>query len=352
MSIEVSIRKDFGEFVLDVNFQEKSRRIGILGASGSGKSMTLKCIAGIERPDSGKIVLDNRILYDSASKVNLKPQLRRVGYLFQNYALFPTMTVEENIAAGLRGSREEKRSRVSEMVRKFAITGLEKRLPSQLSGGQQQRVALARIMAYRPDVILLDEPFSALDWYLKDHMQEELMELLADYEGTVIMVSHSRDEIYRFSDRLLILDHGTVINHGDTKEIFENPETVAAAKLTGCKNFSRAVRIDDHTVEATDWGVTLHTKKVLPQQFEWLGFRAHQFEPIWGERQENCLRFRLSSRADLQFEKNFYLKPEREKYTPDAVLTWFVQRSCWPALEERGMPDYVKFREQDLMYLM
>ena len=168
MAIDVKILKKWGEFCLDIRFQSQSKRIGILGASGSGKSMTLKSIAGIETPDSGYIEIDGNILFDKETKINLKPQKRKVGYLFQNYALFPTMTVEQNIAAGLKGKKPVLRRRVGEMVRKFGLTGLENRYPHQLSGGQQQRTALARIMAYEPKVILLDEPFSALDMYLKD----------------------------------------------------------------------------------------------------------------------------------------------------------------------------------------
>ena len=194
--VDLEIKKQYGKFRLDVAFKSEKKRIGILGASGCGKSLTLKSIAGIETPTEGKIQIGEHVLFDSKNKVNLKPQKRKIGYLFQNYALFPTMTVAQNIAAGLKGSKQEKEKRVREMAEKFQIQELLKRLPGQLSGGQQQRVALARIMAYSPDVILLDEPFSALDVFLKDHLQQELEELLKDYEGTVIMVSHSRDEAF------------------------------------------------------------------------------------------------------------------------------------------------------------
>ena len=148
MAINVQVRKKLDSFLLDISFESKSKRIGILGASGCGKSMTLKSIAGIETPDEGRIEVEGRTLFDRERKVNLKPQKRNVGYLFQNYALFPTMNVEKNIAAGLKGSRQGSETRVRQMIEKFRLQGLEKRLPGQLSGGQQQRVALARIMAY------------------------------------------------------------------------------------------------------------------------------------------------------------------------------------------------------------
>ena len=200
MSMEVKIHKKLGEYELDVYWKSMKKRIGILGASGSGKSLTLKSIAGIEHPDKGYIRIGEHILYDSDSGTCLKPQKRNVGYMFQNYALFPAMTVAQNVGAGLSGDKKKKQEQVKKMIRHFRLEGLEKRLPRELSGGQQQRVALARIMAYEPSVILLDEPFSALDVFLKDRLQQEMMELLSDYDGTVILVSHSRDEIYRFSE--------------------------------------------------------------------------------------------------------------------------------------------------------
>ena len=364
MSIKVQIQRKLDSFLLDISFQSECRRIGILGASGCGKSMTLKSIAGIETPDQGHIEAEGRTLFDRADRINLKPQKRNVGYLFQNYALFPTMTVEKNIAAGLKGSRQENEVRVREMVKKFQLQGLEKRLPGQLSGGQQQRVALARIMAYEPDVILLDEPFSALDMYLKDRLQQELMDMLADYRGTVIMVSHNRDELYRFSEELLIIDQGHIAAAGETKELFRNPVSREAARLTGCKNFSRARRLDAHTVEADDWGIILHTKGEIPEDVQWLGYRAHDFVPVWGERGENMLRFDLESSALLPFERNYYLRPENSAgyiesgaaadtdYHQEARnICWFVQREKIEELDAKGFPNYLLFKEDRILFL-
>ena len=355
MPVRVKIRKKLDSFLLDMEFQSESRRIGILGASGCGKSMTLKCIAGIETPDEGRIEAGGRLLFDKEEKVNLRPQKRNVGYLFQNYALFPTMTVEKNIAAGLKGTRREKEARVREMMIKFQLQGLGKRLPGQLSGGQQQRVALARIMAYEPDVILLDEPFSALDMYLRDRLQQELMEMLADYKGTVVMVSHNRDELYRFSEEMVVIDEGHVAAAGETKELFQNPVSREAARLTGCKNFSRIRRVDAHTAEAADWGVTLHTEREIPEDVQWFGYRAHDFVPVWGERGENMLRFDLESTALLPFERNYYLRPERHGDGGECggvqPICWFVQREKIEELDSRGMPDHVMFREEKLLFL-
>jgi molybdate transport system ATP-binding protein len=219
MGMQAEIRKQYGSFMLEIAFCSDARRIGVLGPSGCGKSLTLKSIAGIERPDAGRIEIDGRTLFDSAAKINLKPQQRHVGYMFQNYALFPTMTVAQNIAAGLRCGSAGKAERVAEMVERFQLEGLASHYPGQLSGGQQQRVALARIMAYRPDLILLDEPFSALDPDLREQMQEELTAMIEDYPGQVILVSHSRDEIYRFADELLVMEDGRLLAQGKTKDL-------------------------------------------------------------------------------------------------------------------------------------
>lgn len=161
MSLEVRIRRTLRDFSLETAFTTSDGVLGILGASGCGKSMTLRCIAGVETPDEGRIVLNGRVLFDSAAGVNLPPRQRRVGYLFQSYALFPHMTVEENIACALGWEKDRKKraGTIASLVGRFRLEGLEKRYPGQLSGGQQQRVALARILAYEPEALLLDEPF-------------------------------------------------------------------------------------------------------------------------------------------------------------------------------------------------
>ena len=241
------------------------------------------------------------------------------------------------------------------MVEKFQLGGLEKQFPGQLSGGQQQRTALARIMAYEPDVILLDEPFSALDMYLKDQLQRELIEMLEDYQGTVILVSHDRDEVYRFSEELLIIDQGRIVRAGETKQIFQNPIAKEAARLTGCKNFSRAERIDSHTLRAADWGITLHISREIPEDTVYIGYRAHDFIPVWGGRGENMIRFSLESSAVLPFERNYYIRPEtggaEDIGSPGEVLCWFVQRDKTALLDERGMPDYLAFAEDGILFL-
>ncbi len=341
------IHKRIGEFDLNVLIESDASRIGILGESGSGKSMTLKSIAGIKAVDSGHIEVDGRVLYDSSDKIDLKPQKRNVGYMFQNYALFPTMSVLKNVMAGLGRQTEENRCKAADMLRRFRMDGFEDRLPGELSGGQQQRVALARIMVTEPDLILLDEPFSALDSYLRDRMQVEMLEMLEDYPGQVVMVSHSRDELYRFSNELFILSSGSIIRQGGTRSVFMEPESAIAARLTGCKNFSAARVLDGHTVEATDWGVTIKLDRKVPADITTVGYRAHNFTPVWGERQENCIRFDLARVDDLPFEKNYYIRT----LDTDAPLCWFVQGEEQRVLDKRGLPDYLRIEEEHVLLL-
>ena len=276
--LKVNILKKLKEFDLEVDFELKKGCLGILGPSGCGKSMTLKSVAGIVDPDEGVISLtecDETVYFDSSRKINLKPQKRNVGYLFQNYALFPNMTVEENVACGLPKNYDE--NIVKSMIKRFHLEGLEKRYPRQLSGGQQQRVALARILAYGPDVILLDEPFSAMDSHLKEQLRLELVNMLKDFDGFTILVTHDRDEAFQFCDELIVLDGGKVIAKGPTYEIFENPKKVQVARLTGCKNISKIEIIDDYHLKSIDWGVTFEVAEKISQEITHIGIRAHNF---------------------------------------------------------------------------
>ncbi len=209
--LEVQIYKKLAEFDLDVSFQVDDNILGFMGASGSGKSMTLKCIAGIETPDQGRIVLNDRVLFDSEKKINVPIQKRNVGYMFQSYALFPNMNVYENISVGLRARKvKDVDIVVRKVMRQFQISELASRYSKQLSGGQRQRVALARLMAYEPDVLLLDEPFSALDEDLKEDLLRELKSEL-QISKPVIFVSHNKEEVNELCDFKYKIKQGEIV---------------------------------------------------------------------------------------------------------------------------------------------
>ena len=280
MSLKVNIKKRLGNFNLDVAFETERGVFAILGASGCGKSMTLKCIAGIETPDEGRIELNGRVLYDSAKKINLTPQKRRVGYMFQDYALFPNMTVEQNIKAGMGKHPEEEK--VRSYINRFRLEGLEKHYPAQLSGGQKQRVAMARMIASEPDILLLDEPFSALDSYLKWELEQEMRDMLAEVQKPVLFVSHNRDEVYRLCSMVSCIDHGKMEVIEKTKEFFHNPKTKTAAVLSGCKNISAAEIVDNNHIKALGWGITLCVSEI-PEETKAVGIRAHSFYPVNAE---------------------------------------------------------------------
>ena len=190
MSLEVKIKKKLKEFTLESELHVETGCTGLMGPSGSGKSITLKCIAGVQTADSGRIILDGRVLYDSEKKINLSPQKRKIGYLFQGYALFPNMTIEDEI-----------KQKANDMMKRFHIEELAKRYPRQISGGQKQRTALARMLACEPEVILMDEPFSALDEYLREQMQDELSNMLTMLNKPAILVSHSSKEVENLCDK-------------------------------------------------------------------------------------------------------------------------------------------------------
>lgn len=275
MSIYVDIKKQFGSFSLDVSFEAENETLALLGASGCGKSMTLKCIAGIEKPDEGKIVLDDKILFDSEKKINLAPQKRKAGLLFQNYALFPNMTVRQNIAAGIKYEKNKalKNSKINEYLERFGLTDLTDHLPSQLSGGQQQRTALARALIAQPDILLLDEPFSALDSHLRFNLEQEVKEVIKEFGKSVILVSHDKGEVFRLSEKIAVMKGGKIDCFGYRDEIFENPSTKTSALLTGYKNFSAMEKIDESHVLAKDWGIKLKTAKD-PSGYRYVSLRT------------------------------------------------------------------------------
>lgn len=346
MSIAVNIKKNLGNFRLDVAFSQESGVLALLGGSGCGKSMTLRCIAGIETPDSGKIVLNGVTVYDSERKINLPPQQRQVGLLFQNYALFPNMTVEENILCGLREKRDksEKTALLAEYIRKFHLEGLEKHTPTQLSGGQKQRCALARMLIGRPGILMLDEPFSALDSYLRWELERELLSTLREYDGTVLFVSHDRDEVYRISDRIAVYQNGTIDVIGDKWELFRQPITCTAAILTGCKNVAEA-SYSEKTVTVPQWGLTLPLPTDgLPGGMTHLGIRARKMLPATAPG-PRCFRYTVAEEIDGAFSDILMIRLEGGT----DLMRWEITKDVHSAMKDG--PNLIEIPEDAVLYL-
>jgi hypothetical protein len=275
--IYVDIEKKFGKFTLKTKFQFDNEIMGLLGASGSGKSLTLKCIAGIEKPDKGRIILNDRVLFDSEKKINISPNDRKIGYLFQDYALFPNMNVYENIKVGIReGENFDKL--IMEKLEEMRISHLKDKKINEISGGEKQRVALARLLINKPEIILLDEPFSALDDYLKSKIELEVSEVLRNYKIPTILVSHSRAESYRLCNEICVMSNGKSEDLMNKKELFKNPKTFSSCLISGCKNFSKIEKISENRLRALDWNIELETSDTILEEHKILGIRAHLIE--------------------------------------------------------------------------
>jgi len=327
MSLIVDIQKQLGDFSLQAAFQAETELLALLGASGCGKSVTLKCIAGILKPDAGHIELDGRVLFDSAARVCLPPQQRNVGYLFQQYALFPNMTVRQNVAVAVR-DRSRRDAETEELLRRFRLSDTADKRPRQLSGGQQQRAALARILASRPAAILLDEPFSALDSYLKYQLELELLDTLEHFTGPVLWVTHDRGEAWRNCRRVCVLDGGRSEPVVSMEELFRAPGTESAARLSGCKNYV-TIRPDGDRITVPDWNLSLSCGRPVPPDAVRAGICSHHVRMAAGG-EINQIPCTVARVIDDVFGKIVLLRPVGAG--PDApLLRMELSKELWNA---------------------
>ncbi|GAB4277453.1 MAG: hypothetical protein Fur0025_03400 [Oscillatoriaceae cyanobacterium] len=348
----VNIYQQKGNFALETHFTIGNQTLSILGASGAGKSLLLRCIAGLEQPQTGRIVINNKIIFDSTEKINLPAHRRRIGLVWQNYALFPHYTVWENIAFGLNQLPREERARlVAEKIAQMQLDGLENRYPHQLSGGQQQRVALARALAIEPEVLLLDEPFSALDTHLRYVVEKQVRDILLNYSGVALFVTHNIEEAYRLGDKLLVLHEGKMAAFGDKNDILERPPNVAVARLTGCKNISRARLVDSQKVEALDWQCTLTVIDAIPHDITSVGIRAYQIKFPDRPNQDNTFPCWLVQTSETPHRITLYLKlHEPPHHINDYHLQAEMVKAKWMGkLKERPFPWYVCLASWRLM---
>jgi molybdate transport system ATP-binding protein len=241
MNLEARVRRQFtsnqGIFELDVDFALANGITILFGPSGAGKTTLLDCIAGLTTPNEGRIVVDEKVLFDSAARTNVPVKEREIGYVFQDLALFPHLSVEDNIAYGLRGKGfAEQRNRVEGQLQSLAITRLRARRPAELSGGERQRVALARALVTRPSILLLDEPLAALDLPVRMKIAEDLRRSIQTLPIPVLYVTHSRDEVFMLGERMLVLEHGKIIAEGTPHQVLSAPRSETVAQLAGFEN--------------------------------------------------------------------------------------------------------------------
>ena len=349
MSLEVDIKKTFPDFKLQIRFKAEREILGMLGASGSGKSMTLKCIAGIETPDEGVILSDGVPLFDSDNKINVPPRKRLTGYLFQNAALFPNMTVEQNLVCVIKNKsdRAYKRLQAKDLLTIMGLDGLKDRYPRQLSGGQQQRAALARILLSEPDVILLDEPFSALDSYLRWILEQEMAGILGRFDGTSIFVSHNRDEVYRLCDRFAVVANGGIAVCGDKWDIFNDPKDYDACLVTGCKNISPTRPYSSNSVTADDWAMTFDTDGRAPDDIGFIGIRAHDIIMTDEAGHPNSFEFDLLSTLRDTF--SYILMIRRKGFPNGRPMRLEISRDKYEALGT--IPRYAYIPKSKILYL-
>jgi molybdate transport system ATP-binding protein/molybdate transport system permease protein len=346
--LEVHLAKRLPEFTLDVSFTAGDAPLGILGPSGAGKTMLLRCIAGLERPDRGRIALGDRALLDTELRVHVPARDRRVGLLFQHYALFPHRTIGENIAFGLRHlPREEQTRRVQSLLERTHISGLARRYPRELSGGEQQRAALARALSIEPAALLLDEPLSALDTHLRSQVEAQLQETFAAFQRPALLVTHNIEEAYRLGQQLLVLSRGRVAAFGAKEEVFRHPPSLEVARLTGCKNFSRARAISDHTVEALDWGCQLRVQHAIARPPAHVGIRAHHIDFVesssGGASQENAFPCWLVRSSETPFRITLYLRLHRPPgESGEHHLQAEVFKEKWQLFRDRPLPWHVR----------
>ena len=349
----VNIEKKLKSFQLQVDFTADKNTLGLLGASGSGKSMTLRCIAGLEKPNRGHIILNGKVLFDAKRKINLPSRKRRIGFLFQNYALFPHMTVAQNIAFGLQEiPKSERPLRVQQYIDMMQLQGLEQRYPHQLSGGQQQRVALARALIIEPEAILLDEPLSALDTYLRNHIEKLLRKVLSSYQGATLFITHKLEEAYRVSSNILVMSEGKVIANDTKENIFERSPKLIVAKVTECKNISRAEIIDNYTVKALDWNCNLQVIEPIPSNLKYLGIRAHHLRFSKEGDRENTFPCWVADISETQHRVTVYLKLNYPAADfEDYDLQVEIYKEKWDVIKERAFPWYVRLEPGRLMLM-
>ena len=318
----------------------------LIGPSGGGKSTFLRCLNRLEIPTGGSIKFAG-IEVDDAHIAAVR---QKMGMVFQHVHLFPHLTIRKNITLApvklKRMTQAEADQKAAELLEKVGLSDKANQYPNQLSGGQKQRVAMARMLAAEPELILLDEPFSALDTYLKWQLEQEMYKHLKEAGKPVIFVSHNRDEVYRRCDTVSCMNRGKMEVMEPLKEFFQNPKTRTAAILSGCKNISAAERVDAHTLRAVDWGVTLHVKeREIADDIRAVGIRAHFLATVERPGEENVFPVNESEIWEDPFEWNISFRKNAEC----SWLQWKIAKTDWSP--EMGIPKELYLKEEDILLL-
>lgn len=319
--------------------------MAILGPSGCGKTMTLKCIAGLMTPDRGRIVLNEQVLFDSQQGINLPARQRKIGFLFQNYALFPHLTVHDNIAFGIRQlPATERNERVQQLLGKMRLDHFGHRYPVELSGGQQQRVALARALAPEPEVLLLDEPFSALDTQVKERLEAELLEIQSDFRGHVLFVTHNLAEAYRLSSKMAVYETGGLLQWGERQTIIERPANEKVARLTGMENIFDGI-VSGIEGSRVDIGLGTGYLSLYPDNLNRLVVNQEislairpEYVKLADSQEENCLTAELIDGKEelsfysytFQFQEETNIKVHISKSAGPRLVAGKTYRLCLP----------------------
>lgn len=315
--------------------------------------MTLKCIAGIEIPDEGQIVLNDVVLFDSKKRINLLPQNRKVGLLFQNYALFPNMTLEKNIAIGVPKNRQNKSEIIKEIIKSFSLEGLENNYPHQLSGGQQQRVALGRMLVNEPQILMLDEPFSALDEHLRWQMEQELIDILKKHDGSALYVSHNKDEVYRICDRIAVLNNGKIEETNHKENLFNNPRTLNTAMLIGCRNISKARKISQNKIYTIDWNLELECNTIVEDDVKYVGIHTQNINLCSNNEYINTFKLDIIDIIHNLHSFTLVLKNpiENKESTQSQIYMKIFEKDFYKNDLSPGKSIYVNFSEDKLLLL-
>jgi ABC-type sulfate/molybdate transport systems ATPase subunit len=353
MPLEAHFEKRLASFTLAADFSCGAEPLAILGPSGSGKSMTLRCIAGLEKPDRGRIILNGHALFDSEKRIDIPARQRGIGLLFQSYALFPHLNVAENIAFGMKAAAAGDRDRrVQQQLAEVHLENFAKRLPRELSGGEQQRVALARALAIEPEALLLDEPLSALDTYLRSKVEQQLILTLARFRRPALYVTHNMEEAYRVAAQILVLSKGKVEASGSREQVFRHPPTLEVALLTGLKNFSRARVMSAGKVQALDWNHVLSCDVDTSAKIAYVGIRAHhlRFAAASEASAANAFPCWLVRTNEAPFRVTLYLRlhsAEGEGHHLQAEVT----KENWALFKDQPQPWRALLPPSDILLL-